>query len=51
MLGDVRTDIHGYYETLPMYKKASDVVVPLDRVVPGFPRYHKHTLGAGLRNI
>jgi hypothetical protein len=38
-----------YYEGLPIYRAAADVVVTIDGVVSGFSRYHKHTLGARLR--
>lgn len=40
----------GYYEALPIYKAATDLVVVLDRVVRGFSRYHKYTLGSRLRD-
>jgi hypothetical protein len=42
--------MQSYYEALPIYRKASDLVVLLDRVVRGFPRYHKYTLGTRLRD-
>ncbi|MBI5756274.1 MAG: four helix bundle protein, partial [Nitrospirae bacterium] len=35
---------------LPIYKKAMDVAVHFEKVVAGFSRYHKYTLGADLRN-
>ena len=38
-----------YYEGLPIYKAATDVVVRVDAVVRGFPRYHKYVLGSRLR--
>ncbi|WP_437568368.1 four helix bundle protein [Sorangium sp. So ce542] len=38
-----------YYEGLPIYKSATDVVVSLDKVVRGFSRYHKYTLGSRMR--
>ena len=38
------------YEHLPIYKQALDVAVHFEKVVAGFSRYHKYTLGADLRN-
>ena len=38
------------YEHLPIYKKAMDVAVHFEKVVAGFSRYHKYTLGTELRN-
>ena len=38
------------YEHLPIYKQAMDVAVHFERVVAGFSRYHKYTLGSELRN-
>jgi len=38
------------YEHLPIYKKAMDVAVHFEKVVAGFNRYHKYTLGTELRN-
>jgi len=38
------------YEHLPIYKQALDVAVHFERVVAGFSRYHKYTLGSELRN-
>jgi len=38
------------YEHLPIYKQAMDVAVHFEKVVAGFSRYHKYTLGAELRN-
>ena len=37
------------YEHLPIYKKAMDLAVYLEKVVRNFSRYHKDTLGAELR--
>lgn len=37
------------HEHLPIYKAAFDVAVHIERVVAGFPRYHKYTLGTELR--
>lgn len=38
------------YEHLPIYKQALDVAVHFEKVVAGFARYHKYTLGTELRN-
>ncbi len=38
------------YEHLPIYKKALDVAVHFEKLVAGFSRYHKYTLGGELRN-
>ncbi len=38
------------YEHLPIYKQAMDVAVHFEKVVAGFSRYHKYTLGSELRN-
>jgi hypothetical protein len=38
------------YEHLPIYKQALDVAVHFERVVSGFSRYHKYTLGTELRH-
>lgn len=37
------------YEHLPMYKKAMDLAVHMEQIVRNFSRYHKYTLGSGLR--
>ena len=37
------------YEHLPIYKKAMDLAVYLEKVVRNFSRYHKYTLGVELR--
>lgn len=39
------------YEHLPIYKQALDLAVYLEKVVSGFSRYHKYSLGADLRKI
>ncbi|MBH2006912.1 MAG: four helix bundle protein [Myxococcaceae bacterium] len=39
-----------YYESLPIYRTAIDLVVKLDLVVRGFPQYHRYVLGTQLRN-
>ncbi|HMW57863.1 MAG: four helix bundle protein [Candidatus Accumulibacter sp.] len=38
------------YEHLPIYKAALDVAVGFEKLVVGFSRYHKYTLGSELRN-
>ena len=38
------------YEHLPIYKQALDAAVHFERVVAGFSRYHKYTLGTEIRN-
>ena len=38
------------YAHLPIYKQAMDVAVHFEKVVAGFSRYHKYTLGTELRN-
>jgi hypothetical protein len=38
------------YEHLPVYRSALAMAVQLERVVAGFSRYHKYTLGTELRN-
>lgn len=37
------------YEHLPIYKSALDMTVHFERLVAGFSRYHKYTLGTELR--
>ena len=37
------------YEHLPIYKSALDLTVHMEKVVAGFARYHKYTLGTELR--
>jgi hypothetical protein len=37
------------YEHLPIYRSALDLAVHLERVVAGFSRYHKYSLGTELR--
>jgi hypothetical protein len=34
------------YEHLPIYKAALDLTVHLEKLVAGFSRYHKYTLGS-----
>ncbi|MBN2575723.1 MAG: hypothetical protein JXP73_14245 [Deltaproteobacteria bacterium] len=40
-----------YYEALPIYKVAMDVVIRVDAVVQRFAKGLKHTLGSRLREI
>lgn len=40
-----------FYENLPAYKKALDLVVYFERIIRGFDRYYKYTTGAELRNL
>ena len=37
------------HEHLPIYKAALDMTVHFERLVAGFSRYHKYTLGTELR--
>ena len=37
------------YEHLPIYKAALELTVHFEKVVAGFSRYHKYTLGTELR--
>ena len=37
------------YEHLPIYKKAMDLTIYLEKIVRNFSRYHKYTLGSELR--
>jgi hypothetical protein len=37
-------------EHLPIYKASYDLCLYLEPVVQGFARYHKYSLGAGLRD-
>jgi four helix bundle protein len=39
-----------YYENLPVYKSALDLVVYIEKIVRFFSRYHKYTIGSDLRN-
>jgi hypothetical protein len=38
------------YEHLPIYKQALEAAAHFEKVVAGFSRYHKYTLGTELRN-
>ena len=37
------------YEHLPIYKKAMDLTIYIEKIVSNFSRYHKYTLGTELR--
>ena len=37
------------YENLPIYKQAMDLAVYVEKIVAGFSRYNKYTLGAEMR--
>ncbi len=39
-----------YYDNLPIYKSALDLVVYIETIVKGFDKYHKYTIGEDLRN-
>jgi len=39
------------YEHLPIYKKSLDLAIHFEKVVAGFSRYHKYTLGTELRTV
>ncbi len=39
------------YEHLPIYKKAYDFALYYEKIVRGFSRYHKYTLGTELRQV
>lgn len=38
------------YEHLPIYRDALNLAVHFEKIVAGFSRYHKYTLGTELRN-
>lgn len=38
------------YEHLPIYWDALELAVHFEKIVTGFSRYHKYTLGSELRN-
>jgi len=40
-----------FYEELPIYKKALDLAIHFEKVVRGFEKYHKYTVGTELRNL
>jgi hypothetical protein len=39
-----------YYDNLPIFKSALDLVVYIETIVKGFERYNKYTIGEDLRN-
>ena len=40
-----------YYENLPIYKKAMELAIYIEKVVRDFTRYHKYTIGTDMRNL
>ena len=38
------------YEHLPIYRDALNLAVHFEKIVSGFSRYHKYTLGSELRH-
>jgi len=38
-----------YYDNLPIFKSALDLVVYIETIVKGFEKYHKYTIGVDLR--
>lgn len=38
-----------YYDNLPIFKSALDLVVYIETIVKGFEKYYKYTLGEDLR--
>jgi len=42
--------VSSYYEALPIFRAAMDLAVRIDKAVQLFPRRHKYTLGAKLRD-
>lgn len=39
-----------YYDNLPIFKSALDLVVYIETIVKSLERYHKYTVGEDLRN-
>jgi len=39
------------YEHLPIYKKAYDLTLYVEKIVHNFSRYHKYSVGAELREL
>ena len=39
-----------HYENLPIFKSALDLCVYIEKIVKGFEKYHKYTIGVDLRN-
>ncbi len=48
--GATRQVIMARYEHLPIYQQAMAVAIHCEKVVAGFSRHHKYTLGTELRN-
>jgi len=40
-----------YYENLPIYKKAMELAIYIEKAVRDFTRYHKYTIGTDMRNL
>jgi len=40
-----------YYENLPIYKKAMELAIYLEKIVKNFSRYHKYSIGKDMRDI
>jgi SPX domain protein involved in polyphosphate accumulation len=38
-----------YYENLPIYRSAMNLIVYIETIVKGFEKYHKYTIGVQLR--
>ncbi len=38
-----------YYDKLPIFKSALDLLVYVETIVKGFDKYHKYTMGTELR--
>jgi hypothetical protein len=38
-----------YYDNLPIFKSALNLVVYIETIVKGFDKYHKYTIGVDLR--
>ncbi len=36
-----------YYENLPIYRSAMNLIVYIETIVRGFEKYHKYTFGHG----
>ncbi len=40
-----------YYENLPIYKKAFELIVCVENAVRNFSRYHKYSIGTDMRHL
>jgi len=40
-----------YYENLPIYKKAFELIVCIENAVRNFSRYHKYSIGTDMRHL